>query len=383
MINKNKNNKINVALVCTSMNQLGGKNVHLRSMYSHLNSDRFNVCIIGCSKIENELKSFMLRAGVKEENLILVSHFKKRLLIPFILQLRNIFIAKKIDIVHTFQVQSDILGGLAARLAGVKCLISQYESKIIEDNISFLKQFFYEVSNRLVKDWFKKTVVVSRGLKGELVLKDFRSSDKIVVIPIGFDISDKHKDVKFSSGRLKTKRPVVATVSRLSREKGINRFVSAMPLILEKEPSVEFVIASNGPLENELKSQVKSLGLISKVKFAGWVDDTFSFMKSIDIFVMPSIREGCPIALLEALVLKKPVVASRIDGIVDIIDDGKNGLLVDTANPRQFSKAILSFCVNPEMAILMGENGYNRVVLDFSLSKEMSQFKDLYNQALM
>lgn len=381
-INKKENDKINVALVCTSMNQLGGKNAHLRNIYTHIDKDRFNICIVGCSKVENELKNFMLLEKVKKEDLILVPRVKKWLLIPFILQLRKVFLSKKIDIVHTFQIQSDILGGLAARLAGIKCLISQYESKIIEDNISAAKQFFYKIANKMIKDWFKKTVVVSHGLKRELISGDFRASDSIVVIPIGFEIFDKHRNVKFSTNNLKERKPTIGTVSRLSKEKGIDRFIAAMPFILEIEPNVEFVIASEGPLKEELKKQVETLGLMSKVNFIGWIEDILSFVNSIDIFVMPSIREGYPIALLEALALKKPVVASRIDGIIDIIDDGKNGLLVDTANPQEFSKAILSLCVNPEKAMLMGENGYNKVTSEFTIIQEMFRFRDLYNQVL-
>lgn len=380
-LNKNEE-KINVALVCTSINQFGGKNAHLRNIYRYIDKERFNICIIVCSKVEAGLKSFMLEGGVKSEDLILISRVKKWLLIPFILQLKKTFRAKKIVIVHTFQMQSDILGGLAARLAGTKCLVSHYESKIIEDNISGLKQLIYKIANKIIRGWFKNTVVVSKGLKKELILGNFRPADRVVLIPIGFDVPDKFPGAKFLFVRLKERKPVIGTVSRLSREKGIDRFIAAMPFILEQEPDVEFVIASDGPLKKELTMQVENLGLISKVNFTGWVDDIGALLKSFDIFVMPSVREGFPIALLEAFAFKRPVVASRIEGIIDIIDDGKNGLLVDADDPREFSKAVLSLCRDPERAILMGENGYNKVVSELTVGAEMSQFKDLYAQSL-
>ncbi len=375
-------NKIRIALVCTSINQLGGKNIHLRNLYLNLNKDKFEVFIFCCSKVKIELRDFFVHEGVKKEDVIFLSRSKKWLGIPFILELRKRLLDKRIDIVHTFQIQSDIFGFFAASLAGIKSVFSLFESKVIPDNICLSKRFFYKFANKFIKGRFLKTIAVSKGLKEELISGRFRPDNRIEVIHLGFDISEKHKDCQSLLKNLRERKPVIGSISRLSKEKGIDRFVTAMPFVLQKEPQARFVITSKGPEEKKLKAQVRQLGLTSKVTFLGWVEDIYSVLKVIDIFVMPSVREGCPIALLEALASSKPVVASRIEGISDIIDDDEEGLLVDAADPWAFAEKIVFLCRNPGKAILLGENGYRKVSVDFAAEREIFQIEALYLSAL-
>lgn len=378
-MNNNSNNRLlRVALVCTSMNQLGGKNRHLKNLYKYLDRDIFKIFIICCSKVKDELIDFMIREGVPEEDLILLSRFKKWMIVPFILDLRRFFIDNKISIVHTFDIQSDIIGAFAARLAGIKYIFSFFESKAIVENISFIKQLVYKLFNLPVRRWFAKNVVVSEGLKKELIFGKFRPPESIEVIHLGFKVPDKYKGYKWSFKRLKERRPLIGTISRFSKEKGIERFIAAIPFVLKEIPDAQFIIAGKGPELRNLWLQVQQLGLISKVIFKEWVDDVFPILETIDIFVMPSVREGCPIALLEALAFCRPVVASRIEGVIDIIEHGKDGLLVDTTNPEAFSKSIIFLCKNPEKAILLGENGCQKIDTQFTIEREISQIKQLY-----
>lgn len=372
--------KIIVALVCTSMNQLGGKNVHLSNMYRHINNDRFHIYIVGCSKVENELKDFMLQANVQKNDLILISRFEKWLVIPFILRLRKIFIDKEVDIVHTFQIQSDVLGGLAARLAGIKHLISQYESKIIEDNISQAKQFFYKICNKIIKNWFKKTVVVSQGLKKELIVDNFRPLDKIEVFHIGIEIPERYKNCNWEFKNLREGRPCIGTIGRFSREKALSRFIAAIPLIINEFPLAQFKIVGKGDEKENLLNQVNRLGLSNKVVFneIPWPEPVYNTLETIDIFVLPSVREGCPIALLEALSLARPVVASDIEGIKDVVENNKDGLLVDTTDSKLFAEKIVSLCKDPETAINFGKNGRQKLLNNFITEREMAKFKNMY-----
>lgn len=382
MVYRNEKDRINVALVCTSMNQLGGKNIHLKNLYRYMNNARFRLFIIGCSKVERELKEYMLREGVKEEDLILLSRFKKWLLLPFILELRRVFLNKGINIVHTFQIQSDILGGIAARLAGVTALYSIFESKIIEDNISPIKHYFYKISNSIIKNWFRRTVVVSQGLKNELIEGKFRPPHRIEIIQIGLDIPDGRKEYKWEFKNLLQKRPLIGTIGRFSHEKALECFIKAMPLILQSNAHTEFLIVGKGPEEKKLKELARKLNLETKLTFKPWVDDVFSIMNAIDIFVITSMREGCPHILLEAFSMGRPVVASRIEGISDIVEDGKDGLLVDTGNPQALAQRILYLCDNPQEAILLGENGLRKIRDKFTIKTEMQKYEELYTREL-
>lgn len=378
MVNPGEERRINVALVCTSINQLGGKNIHLKNLYRHINSSILKLYIVVCSSVERELKEYMIREGVNENDLILLPRFKKWLLLPFILEMRKIFQDKEIDIVHTFQIQSDVLGGVAARMSGITSLYSIFESKIIEDNISLMKSSFYKLVNSLIKHWFTKTIVVSEGLKRELIQGNFRPSDRIEVIHIGIDIPAVSAERKWAFGNLLQKRPLIGTIGRFSREKALGRFIKAMPLVLKGCSEAEFIIVGKGPEENKLKALAKELGLEKKLKFKPWTEDVFSVMGSIDIFVITSIREGCPHILLEALSTGRPVVASNIEGILDIIEDGKDGLLVDTANHYVLAQRILYLCDNLREAISLGQNGLSKIREQFNIKAEMQRYEELY-----
>ncbi|MDP2939811.1 MAG: glycosyltransferase [Candidatus Omnitrophota bacterium] len=379
------NNKINVALVYTSMNNhLGGKNIHLKNLYTYLGKDNLRLFIIGCSNIEDKWRQFMLQEGVKEEDFIMIPRFKKWFMFPFILQLRDIFIAREIDIVHTFQIQSDILGGLAARLAGIKNIISQYESKIIEDNVSMIKQLFYRMINKLIKKWFKKTIVVSEGLKKELLLEKFRAPDTVEVVHLGLQLPDKYKKMQFSFNDLKEGMPLIGTVGRLSKEKAMERLIMAVPIVLNAVPQAKFLIFGRGEEKENLLNLINRLGVSSRVILndAPWIESIYELLKSIDIFVMPSVREGCPTALLEALALARPVIASDIEGVRDIVENEKNGFLIETHNAELFAEKIIYLCKHPEKAVDFGNCGREKILNNFTIESEMDKITKIYLDTL-
>jgi len=371
-------NKIRIALVHTSINGLGGSNTHLMNLYRNLGKENFKVFAFCCSNTEGELREFLVEGGAQEDSFIFISRWKKWAGIPLVLELRRFLLDKEIDIVHTAQIQSDIFGALAARLAGVKHVFSLFESTAIPDNVCAIKRMFYRLVGQFIKKWITKTVTVSKELQEELISERFRPAEGIEVIHLGFEIPEKYKNLEPLFTKLKERNPLIGSMTRLSKEKGIDRFIAAMPFILQKEPQAKFIITSKGPEEGELKKQVEQLGLTSKVTFAGWVKDVFSTMESIDIFVMPSLREGCPITLFEALALSRPIVASKIKSISEIIDDGEDGLLVDTANPEAFAEKVISLCRNPEKAISLGKKGYIKVTTKFSVDDEIAKLKQLY-----
>lgn len=377
--------QIRVAIVCTSLNQIGGKNVHFKNMYKNLNNEKIAMTIILSSSMEKEHRAYLLQEGVNEKDIIFLPRFKKWLVAPFIIDLVKIFKSRKINIIHTFQIQSDILGSIAAYIAGVDCVISQQESKAIEETLPALKRLFYLLCNACIINSFKKTVAVSESLKRELIAEKFRPKDKIEIIPLGVTIPEEYRDREFSFEGLIKKSPLIGTIARLNKEKGIDRFINAVPFILKKVPQARFIIVGRGDEKENLEKQVKKLNLSGKVEFREipWCDSIYKVLTTIDIFVMPSLREGCPTGLLEALASSRPVVASQVEGINDLIDDGKNGLMVDTLDPCLFAEKIIFLCEHCDTAVAMGKEGRKKILNDFTLEREMERFRKLYQDVLV
>jgi len=363
------------------MNQLGGKNNHLKNLFRYLNSPQTKVYIICCSKVEGELRDFMLHNGVDPAQLVFIPHFKKLLIVPFILEAADVFKKKNIQALFTLQMQSDIFGGVAARLAGIKRMYSVHESKIIEDNISWLKRIFYRVCNTFVKDWFLKTIVVSHGLKKEIIECKFRRPQRVEVIHLGIEVPREHKSNAYDFEGLRTGKPLIGTITRFSKEKGLDRFLNAIPAVIRHFPQSRFILVGKGDEEANLREMARRLGIQKSVTIQSiedWSDElVYGNLKKIDIFVMPSLREGCPTSLLQALSFARPVVASAIDGINEIVEHGKDGILVDTSNAELFAENLVSLCRNWESAIRLGMQGQDRVESDFTVEAEVGKIRTL------
>jgi glycosyltransferase involved in cell wall biosynthesis len=160
----------------------------------------------------------------------------------------------------------------------------------------------------------------------------------------------------------------------------VDRFVAAMPLVLKQIPDAQFLIVGKGDEEKNIRRQLRELNIESRVcmKQVSWKATVYEVLEGIDIFVMPSKREGCPVALLEALSLARPVIASDIPGIRDILKNGENGLLVDMDNSASLTEKIVFLCCHADKAVIMGKNGLSRVNNYFTIEAEMKKFNDLY-----
>jgi glycosyltransferase involved in cell wall biosynthesis len=137
-------------------------------------------------------------------------------------------------------------------------------------------------------------------------------------------------------------------VGRLTAVKGHRHLLDAAKRVIDRYPETVFVFLGAGELLEELQEQAAALGIEANVRFAGWQPDAAGIMSAFDCFAFPSINEGMGKALVEAMALGKPVVASRIGGIIDLVSDGASGFLVPPADPQALAERILFLVENPE-----------------------------------
>lgn len=367
-----------IVLVCTGLNDLGGTNRHLSSIYKHLTQKGFEVHIICCSSVENRLREYFFSEGIRKEHLRFIPHWKKRLVFPAILSLAYDFGVLKPDIAHSFGIQSDIFCGLAVRFSRVERLYAYFESQPLTRNSGQFRNAFYRLMNILVKDKFLRTIAVSFGVKNDLIDMSLRQEEKISVIYLGVEVSPAMIDFEIRSERLRRGSPAIGAIARFSPEKGLARFLRAATVVKKQIPEARFVLIGNGRQKNGLEILAQRLNLKEEVEFRNWTLDPVMEMGQLDLFVMPSLREGCPRALLEALSVGCPVVASDIPGINEIIRDQEDGILADTDSEADFAGAIISSLLNPQHTIALAKNGYNRVREQFTIQKEMESLELLY-----
>lgn len=173
---------------------------------------------------------------------------------------------------------------------------------------------------------------------------------------------------------------VLGAVGRLAPVKGYAHLLRAMQEVVLQYPGCRLIIAGDGPLKEELESLRDRLGLNQFVHFAGFIEDMGEFFRRIDVFLMPSLSEGLPIALLEAMACGKACIASEVGGVPEVLSSSDLGILVPPAQPSAMAKAILSIIRDEDGRVLMGAKARRVVLQRFSVERMASKYLEFYDQ---
>ncbi len=175
---------------------------------------------------------------------------------------------------------------------------------------------------------------------------------------------------------------ILGTAGRLVKLKGIDHLLKATARLKDEFPALEVQIAGTGPELEELQAEAARLGLEGRVRFLGWIEDLSPLLRSWDVFVMPSLDEGFPIAALNAMAAGLPVVATKAGGIPELIQTGTSGLLVEQRDLDALVTALGELLRNSELRSRLGKAGFERVRHHFSIAQMTAQFARLYDDLL-
>lgn len=254
------------------------------------------------------------------------------------------------QIVHTHASKAGILGRSAARAAGVQyCFHTPH-----------LWAFDWE-KNPALRNFYIAIERVTAAITDEIVtvsLHQAKEANRLSVAPKAKTIpirnTVEHRPIEPD---VQPDRPfTIGTCGRLARQKGHSFLLEAYATFAASCPNSRLLICGDGPLLSELRTRTDILGLGDNVKFLGHVADVFSFLSNIDLFVLPSHWEGLPYTLLEAMSVGKPVIASDVNGIDEVLFDGWNGWLVPAGNSTQLAAAIQHAFDNPVQRRECGAN---------------------------
>jgi len=177
---------------------------------------------------------------------------------------------------------------------------------------------------------------------------------------------------------------VLGTVANLFPRKGYEVMLNAMPTLLTAFPQVHYVIVGTGDTEYEarLRALTQKLGLGGHVHFAGFHDSVYPVLAAMDVYVHPALMEGFGIAVLEAMAMRKPVVATTTGGLPEIVQDGQTGLLVPPGEPNALAQAIVSLLQDSTRRVAMGRSGRSRVETLFTVEAMMDRLIAAYGLLL-
>jgi glycosyltransferase involved in cell wall biosynthesis/protein-tyrosine-phosphatase len=297
--------------------------------------------------------------------------------------LTRFFIEHRIDLVHTHRCKDTVLGTIAAKLAGVPHVVRTVHG-LREPLTGWnrLKYAIYEALDTATLRWFADRVIaVSDRMAGTLIASGHQAS-RVTTIHNGIDlakaVSRRSREVIRREWDVDGAAIVIGTAGRLAPVKGQDVFLRAARLILDRQPAARFVIAGDGPLEHGLKTLASQLDIDWACRFLGARDDITDVMSAMDVFVLPSLSEGLPMAILEAMALAKPVVASKVGGLPEVIQHRHSGLLVAPSDADALAAACLELAQDREWAARLGAEAKRAVEDEFSHQRSGQALVDLY-----
>jgi glycosyltransferase involved in cell wall biosynthesis len=175
---------------------------------------------------------------------------------------------------------------------------------------------------------------------------------------------------------------VIGVIGRLVPIKGHKYLVSAVKMIIKEFENTVFMFVGDGYLESTLERQAESIGVRNNIIFTGWRNDVIGVLDLFDILVLPSLNEGMGKVLIEGMALGKPIVASSVGGIIDLVKNGDNGILVPPRDSDGLSDAILNLIRNKKLAQELGKNGKAKVYPEYDTTVMIRQIEDLYESLL-
>ena len=288
---------------------------------------------------------------------------------------------EKFDVVHTHDLWSNLMGVTAARLAGVRAIISSRRD---------LAHFDWYQGKR--RHWLRRIqnlsgVVLANAtpIRDALIAEDGFAPEKLRVIHNGVD-TEKFQRAKRDRARLfpgaGNESLVVLVGNMHSDVKGHPWLIAAAPAVLREFPEVRFVLAGDGELRPQFEAQATKLGLANKFMFLGRRSDIPEILASCDIAVLPSRAEGLPNAVLEYMAAGLPTIASRVGGNAELVQDGITGLLVPAQNADALAGALLRLLRNPEQARQIARDGQRFAVENFSFERLIREVDGLYTELL-
>ena len=245
-----------------------------------------------------------------------------------------------------------------------------------------LKRALFRVIEKVLDYFTDHYVAVSHDLRDQGVRAGIFSADKVTVIPNGlqfdhlpaaFDVAAKRRALGIPEGC-----PVIGTITRLEPQKAVDVFLRAVAQATRQLPNLVTLIAGDGPQRKELEALAARLGLTGQVRFLGWRTDAVELVGALDIFCMSSRWEGCPMVLLEAMAMRRPVVATDIGGVREIVVNEETGLLVALDDPAALAHAILRLSAAGAERELFGAAGRRRVEEHFSAESMLEAYGSLY-----
>ncbi len=374
--------RTHLAILVMPLVPRGGVFDILRNWLLTLNREKFDVTVLYCchpqyaSTVQREL------AEIPQLKVYALTTMRLRflLLLPNIWEVYKYLRAEKIDIIHTMLLQSDIVGSVAGRLAGVKGTVSSVVGRLmVPRGMALLKNGYYRLAYAVAKRWIDRFIAISGETRRDLIEDCGVHPSKVETVYCGINLSRFEGPFRPAQAAGEDGNLVVGSAAELIPEKGMEYVVRTAAVLLRNYPRLQFVIAGDGPERGRLVDLVRDFHLESAVTLVGWIADIRSFLAGCHIFVFPSLPnyDGLPRVVLEAWAAGVPLVATRVAGVTEVVRDHIDGILVPPGDVASLSQGIAELLRDPALRGAVQREGL-RSVRGYSREQEVAILESIY-----
>jgi glycosyltransferase involved in cell wall biosynthesis len=298
------------------------------------------------------------------------------------------------DVVHTHTAKAGFLGRLAALLYNLtrsrasRCVVVHtFHGNVLTGYFTKPGSWLVQRVERASSMVTDCVVAISPSQRQELVEElAVATSEQTTVIPLGLNLAPYLVDRSRQSARdrldLDPQDFVIGYIGRFVPIKALDRLVSAFAIVVRSLPGSVLVFAGDGPTRAQVEALAIELHVRDRIKFLGWTDDVAGIYAAIDVCCVSSLNEGTPVALIEAMAAQVPVVATRVGGVMDLIEDGRTGILVPPDAVDALAQALLRLASDPELRQRLGEAGRAGVTSKYAVDRLANDIHMLYQGQL-
>ena len=296
----------------------------------------------------------------------------------------RLLLKEKPDIVHTHTSKAGLLGRLSAKIAKAAFIVHTPHGHVFYGHFGRMRSQLFLSIEKLFSLFTHRLVALTDGEMDDYRSLAVGSPEKIQKIHSGVDIA-KFKTVQIDTVEkkrmlgLSQNGAVVGFIGWLLPIKGPMHLLKAMEVVWQDLPDAQLVFIGKGDLDIDLRTAALKASGSGRVKFLGWRNDVDEIIQVFDILALPSLNEGMGRVLVEAMAAGKPLVASNVGGIPDLVRHNENGLLVPPADEKALAAAIMQLIKEPRKAKLMGQHG-KELCDQFSVEKMTQKIDNLYQE---
>jgi len=383
--------KIRILRIIARLN-IGGPAIQAVLLTGALNNDEFESMLVTgpVEKGEAEMSSLLSKHNVAP---VVIKEICREIrpvkdIIAFF-KICGVIKKYKPHIIHTHTAKAGTLGRLAGFLLRVPVRVHTFHGHTFYGYFNPLKNFIFLNIERLLSRITDKVITIS-PLQMKDVTEKYKAAPgtRCIIVPLGIPLDEYLKVDPVPSGKedigFNKDDIVIGTVGRLTGIKNHKFFLEAADLFYSSTPDekVKFAIVGDGKLKEELISYRDSLGLAKEVRIFGWQEDLARFYSAFDVFILTSKNEGTPVSAIEAMASARPVVATEVGGVSDLVKEGKAGFLVKPGKHKEFVEKLRELIYNIETRLLMGKAARDSVKEVYSITRLINDIIVLYKQTL-